>query len=131
MFGVAGAAALASTVRPLDAMAGVPGAKSGILANLMRQTQRPSTKVLRQKWSRSTIDAGTAAIAAAGLEKGLPSLLAVWSPAHPLLSPSCLDLVSVLATSPSVEQVGSSRQARQSHLLEAAGRRLIAEREVA
>ncbi|RWP10719.1 MAG: protamine-2 (modular protein) [Mesorhizobium sp.] len=34
MFGVAGAAALASAVRPIDAVAGVPGAGRGILDEL-------------------------------------------------------------------------------------------------
>jgi hypothetical protein len=34
MFGVAGAAAFASAVRPINAVAGVPGAKSGILDEL-------------------------------------------------------------------------------------------------
>ena len=34
MFGIAGAAALASTVRPIDAMAGVPGTGNGILDEL-------------------------------------------------------------------------------------------------
>lgn len=34
MFGIAGAAAFASAVRPIDAVAGVPGARSGILDEL-------------------------------------------------------------------------------------------------
>jgi len=34
MFGIAGAAALASVVRPINATAGVPGARSGILDEL-------------------------------------------------------------------------------------------------
>ncbi|RUV48794.1 protamine-2 (modular protein) [Mesorhizobium sp. M7A.F.Ca.MR.228.00.0.0] len=39
MFGVAGAAALASAVRPIEAMAGVPGAGHGILDEL--ETPQP------------------------------------------------------------------------------------------
>lgn len=34
MFGIAGATAFASAVRPIDAVAGVPGARSGILDEL-------------------------------------------------------------------------------------------------
>ncbi|TIL96827.1 MAG: protamine-2 (modular protein), partial [Mesorhizobium sp.] len=34
MFGIAGAAALVSAVRPINAVAGVPGARSGILDEL-------------------------------------------------------------------------------------------------
>jgi hypothetical protein len=34
MFGIAGAAAFASAVRPINAVAGIPGAKSGILDEL-------------------------------------------------------------------------------------------------
>lgn len=39
MFGIAGAAAFASAVRPINAVAGVPGAKSGILDELDTQAE--------------------------------------------------------------------------------------------
>jgi hypothetical protein len=37
MFGIAGAAALASAVRPINAVAGIPGARTGILDELEAQ----------------------------------------------------------------------------------------------
>ena len=67
--------------------------------NSERQTQGPSTKVLGRSAAGLPSALAPPPLPPAGLEKGLSPLLAVWSPSHPLLSPSCLDLVSVLATS--------------------------------
>lgn len=64
LFGIAGAAALASTVRPVNAM-GVFQAPAFSM-NLRRLRPRPLTKMHRQKCSRSTIGTGIAADTIAG-----------------------------------------------------------------
>lgn len=82
MFGVAGAAALASAVRPIEAMAGVPGAGHGILDELEtpqteafdEDSQAEVQQVYHRDWHHRPTAAGGAGDGSAAVTGGMAAV---------------------------------------------------------
>lgn len=70
IFGIAGAAALARTVRPINAMAGVPGA--GILDELETPQAEAADDAQAEVQQVYSVLASPPTLSPAGLETGLP-----------------------------------------------------------